>query len=310
MFGQIAHGDSHSHVFGQDQVRDGEQRTKIVIAITALMMIAEIAAGILFGSMALLADGLHMASHTAALLITWLAYVLARRYSGDRRFSFGTGKTNSLAAFASAILLAGFASVMAWKSGVRLFHPVTITFDAAIAVAVAGLVVNAVCALILSGKSVQHEHHDHVHKHKHDHDHDQNLRSAYLHVLADAVTSLTAIAALLTGKFLGWNWMDPIMGIVGAILVASWSWGLLRDSGKVLLDWQASKSTLDEVKFTLEAQADCRITDLHIWSIGPGIYSAAISAVTTQALAIDTIKRRLPSKLGIVHVTVELTHEN
>jgi cation diffusion facilitator family transporter len=211
----------HDHIFGQDQQRVGEKRTLIVIAVTATMMVVEITTGILFGSMALLADGLHMGSHAVALLIALIAYIYARRHAGDERFSFGTGKVNALAGFTGAVLLAVFALVMAWESFDRLLDPVPIAFNSAILVAVVGLLVNGGCALIL----------DAGHSHGNDHHHDHNLRSAYLHVIADALTSVLAIAALLTGKYLGWNWMDPVMGMVGAALVARWSVGLLRPPG-------------------------------------------------------------------------------
>ncbi len=301
----------HSHVFGQDQVRAGERRTIIVVIITAVMMVIEIAAGILFGSMALLADGLHMASHVAALMITWIAYVLARRHATDRRFSFGTGKVNSLGAFTSALLLAGFAALMAWESVVRFVNPVSIAFDYAILVAVVGLLVNAISAVILSARTHSHRHpHDHHHvSHDHDHDTDHNLRAAYLHVLADALTSLTAIFALVTGKFLGWQWMDPAMGVVGSALVARWSWGLLRDASRVLLDRQAPDWMTERIRKAVEDNAICRITDLHVWSIGPGIFGAAISVVATNGKTVTELKRLVPADLGLVHVTMEVHGE-
>lgn len=310
-FKSRAHDASHSHVFGQDQVRGGERRTKLVIIITATMMVVEIIAGIMFGSMALLADGVHMASHTAALTISWAAYVLARRHAGDHRFSFGTGKINSLAAFTSAVLLAGFAAAMAWVSVERLLHPVPIVFDAAIFVAVTGLLVNAVCALILKGDGHAHHDHDHPHDHSHPHahEHDHNLRSAYLHVLADALTSLTAIAALLCGKLLGWNWMDPLMGIAGSILVGSWSWRLLRDAGRVLLDWQAAPDLLNAMRTAIESAGDCRVIDLHVWSIGPGIYNVAMTVGTKAALNGDSLRGRIPDRLGVVHSTIEICQD-
>jgi cation diffusion facilitator family transporter len=299
---------SHSHVFGQDEVKAGERRTVLVIVITAIMMVVEIAAGILFGSMALLADGLHMASHAFALGITWFAYVFARRHAHDSRFSFGTGKVNSLAAFASALLLAGFAVVMAWESGDRFLHPVAIAFDSAILVAVIGLIVNAVSVFILGGGHGHSHGHDHGHEHDHEQHHqkDQNLRAAYLHVMADALTSLLAIFALLAGKYFGLNWMDPAMGIIGAVLVARWSWGLLRDASRVLLDRQAPDDMLAKIQAALEEDGKCEVTDLHVWSIGPGIYAGMISAVSGEQVSPEELKQKLPEDSGLVHVTIEV----
>jgi cation diffusion facilitator family transporter len=286
----------HDHIFGQDQQRVGERRTLIVMAVTAVMMVVEITTGILFGSMALLADGLHMGSHTVALLIALIAYIYARRHAGDERFSFGTGKVNALAGFTGAVLLAVFALGMAWESVDRLLDPVPIAFNSAILVAFVGLVVNGGCALIL----------DAGHSHDHDHHHDHNLRSAYLHVIADALTSVLAIAALLTGKYVGWRWMDPLMGIVGALLVARWSVGLLRTSARVLLDRQAPLEVRDGVTRALECVEGDRVADLHVWSIGPGIWAAEVVVVTDAPLPPDEYKARLPDELHLVHVAVEV----
>jgi cation diffusion facilitator family transporter len=286
----------HDHIFGQDQQRVGERRTLIVIAVTATMMVVEITTGILFGSMALLADGLHMGSHAGALLIALIAYVYARRHARDARFSFGTGKVNALAGFTGAVLLAVFALLMAWESFDRLLDPVPIAFNSAILVAVVGLVVNGGCALIL----------DAGHSHDHDHHHDHNLRSAYLHVIADALTSVLAIAALLTGKYLGWNWMDPVMGMVGAILVARWSIGLLRISAGVLLDHQAPAEVRDGITRALETEDGDRVADLHVWSIGPGIWAAELVVVTDAPQAAEHYKALLPDELHLVHVSVEV----
>ncbi|UCG73058.1 MAG: CDF family Co(II)/Ni(II) efflux transporter DmeF, partial [Chromatiales bacterium] len=214
----------HDHVFDQDRKRSGEKRTLIVVMMTAVMMVIEIAAGLAYGSMALLADGLHMASHTAALGIALVAYIVSRRLAADHRFAFGVGKINSLAGFASAVLLLGFAVAMVTESVDRLINPLAIAFDQALIVAVVGLIVNGVSAWILMSTP-----HDHGHGHAHEH-HDHNLRAAYLHVLADALTSVLAIVALLAGKYFGAGWLDPMMGIVGACLVARWSLGLIRES--------------------------------------------------------------------------------
>ena len=291
----------HDHTFGQDRPKVGELRTAVVVGITGAMMVVEIVAGLAFGSMALLADGLHMASHAVALGISVLAYVYARRHADDRRYTFGTGKVNALAGFTGAVLLAGFALLMAEESVVRFFRPTTIEFDLAIAVAVLGLIVNGACVAILSGGhngSAQHHHDGHAHDH--------NLRSAYLHVLADALTSLLAIFALLGGKFFGLMWLDPAMGIVGAVLVARWSWGLLRTSSKVLLDHEAPAQLRDAITAAIEAHDDNRIADLHVWAIGPNVFAAAISLVTSAPRSADGYRALLPEDLGVRHVTIEV----
>lgn len=298
-------GWQHGHSFGQEVRRPGEGRTLVVIAITATMMVVEIVAGLAFASMALLADGLHMASHTAALGIAAFAYVYARRHATDPRYTFGTGKVNALGGFTGAVLLAAFAVFMAAGSIDRIIHPVTIAFDYAIAVAVAGLVVNGVSAVVLSGgrdargHAGEHAHDDHAHD-------DHNLRSAYLHVLADALTSVLAIVALLGAKYLGSTWMDPAMGIVGAVLVARWSIGLLRASGAVLLDRQGPRGLREKIVASIEADGDSRVADLHLWSIGPGVYAAEVSVVAHAPEAADEYKRRLPRGLGVEHLTVEV----
>jgi cation diffusion facilitator family transporter len=296
----------HTHTFGQDKAKTGERRTCMVIAITVVMMVVEIVAGMAFGSMALLADGLHMASHTAALGIAAMAYVYARRHAHDGRFSFGTGKISALAGFTSAVLLALFALLMAWESLDRVLSPVRIVFNQAIPVAMVGLVVNAASMLILGGN---HDHRDAHHGHEHGHDHahaDHNLRGAYLHVLADALTSLLAIVALLAGKFLGLNWMDPFMGIVGALLVVRWSWGLLRDTSRVLLDRQAPAYIREVIQEGIERHADNRIADLHVWSIGSEVYAGIISLVTDDPKPPEYYKALLPDGLGVVHTTIEV----
>lgn len=227
----------HDHVFGQNRIRVGERRTFVVIALTASMMAVEIVAGVFYGSMALLADGLHMASHAVALCINAFAYVYARRHANDSKYSFGTGKVNALGGFSGAILLAMFAVIMAWESMLRLMQPVEIVYNQAIAVAIMGLFVNAVCVFIL-GKSEHTEHDNNDDHHRHPHHHDYNLKSAYLHVMADALTSVLAIVALLVAKYFGLIWVDPAMGILGAILIARWSLGLLRSTSFILLDRQ------------------------------------------------------------------------
>jgi cation diffusion facilitator family transporter len=293
----------HDHVFAQDKVRPGESRTLLVVVITATMMIIEIAAGFVYGSMALLADGLHMASHAAALGIAFLAYVVARRLAADERFSFGTGKLNSLAGFASAVLLLGFALIMVTESASRFINPVDISYNQALVVAFLGLIVNGLSAWIFA--ATPHDHHDH-HGHGHAHHHDHNLRAAYLHVLADALTSVLAIIALLAAKFYGANWLDPFMGIVGAVLVSRWSYGLIRDSARVLLDRQADETVMAAIRESLEGDSGDRITDLHCWSIGPGIYAADLAIVSDNPQSPDDYRSRIPVKLGVVHATVEV----
>lgn len=296
----------HSHTFGQDQKRPGETKTVIVIAITALTMAVEITAGILFGSMALLADGLHMASHAAALTISAWAYIYARRHANNPEFSFGTGKVNALGGFTGAILLAVFALIMAWESVHRLIDPVEIVFNQAIAVAILGLIVNGVCVFILGDN--HHHHHDHPHHDDHDHepDHDHNLRSAYLHVLADALTSLLAIGALLAAKYFDAIWMDPFMGIVGSLLVARWSVGLIRSTSGILLDKQGPEHLREQIRSAIEKNGTHRISDLHLWSIGPDIYSVILSVESQSPLPPDAYKQLLPADRGIVHVSVEV----
>ena len=296
----------HKHVFGQDQVKSGERRTLIVVLITLTAMVVEITAGIAFGSMALLADGLHMGSHAMALGVAFGAYVVARRFAGDERFSFGTGKFNALAGFTGALLLAVFAIGVGWESVTRLMRPVDIAYSQAVIVAVIGLVVNVVCAIILMGGGHDH-HHDGAHGHGHAHGHeDHNLRAAYMHVLADAVTSVLAIAALLGGMFFGAAWLDAAMGIVGALLIARWSASLMRSSAMVLLDYQAPAAVREQITQALTCD-DEKIVDLHVWSVGPGIRAAIVSIVTHHPKPPEIYKRRLPEGLGVVHLTVE-TH--
>ena len=305
----------HDHTFGQERPRPGERRTFIVIGVTAVTMAVEIAAGMAFGSMALLADGLHMASHTAALGLAAFAYVYARRRAKDTRFSFGTGKVNSLAGFSGAIVLAGFALVMLVESIGRFLDPVEIVFDQAIFVAVAGLVVNGVSMLILGG---HHENNEHDSHHGHDHDHDDsphdghihedhNLRSAYLHVLADALTSVLAILALLAGKYFGTVWLDPVMGVVGAVLVIRWARGLLLQSGRVLLDRQAPLPLRQMVTEVLEEDGQNRIYDLHVWSIGPGYYAVEAAIETSAPRSPAYYRGLLPEGHGLKHATIEVT---
>lgn len=292
----------HDHVFGQDHKKAGETRTAWVIALTTVTMAVEIVSGITFGSMALLADGLHMASHAVALGITVGAYLFARKRARDNRFSFGVGKVYSLAGFASAVLLAVFALMMAAESVGRFFSPVVIAFDEAIAVAVLGLLVNGASVVLLGDKTHNHEHH---------HDHgkksaDHNLRAAYLHVLADALTSLLAIVALLAAKYVGLWWMDPMMGVVGGFLVARWSWFLLRDSSRVLLDTQASPEKTAQTRQALEQEGDVEVLDLHLWHIGPDYLAAAVTLGAASPLPVASYRQRIPKELQVVHSTIEV----
>ena len=295
------HSWQHTHSFGQEHKREGERRTTFVIAITSTMMAVEIVTGIVFGSMALLADGLHMASHTTALFINVFAYIYARRHAHDTRYSFGTGKVNALGGFTGAVLLAVFALMMAWGSVDRLIHPVSIAFNQAIFVAIIGLIVNGVSVFILGHE----ENHDDEHEHF-DHHHDHNLRSAYFHVLADALTSILAIIALMAAKYFGLIWMDPLMGIVGAILVCQWSLGLLRATSSILLDRQGSVEFKTKIKKSIENAGDNLVADLHLWAIGPNIYGVIISIVTHNPEPPAYYKKLLPTDLGLAHVTVEV----
>ncbi len=295
----------HDHIFGQDRKRPGEVRTLIVVVLTAVMMVVEIAAGISYGSMALLADGLHMASHAVALGISMFAYVYARQHARDKRFSFGTGKVNSLGGFSGAVLLALFALAMAWESVKRLIFPVSIQFDQALVVAVLGLIVNGVSVFIL-GHEEETGHHDHDHDHSHRHGDDHNLRAAYLHVLADALTSLLAIGALLSGKYFGLFWLDPVMGIVGAILVARWSVGLLVTTARVLLDHQGPVDLREEIRQSIETEGQASVADLHLWQIGPGIYSVTLTILAADPKPADHYRGLLPQGHGLVHVTIEV----
>ena len=299
----------HDHVFDQDRRRPGESRTLIVIGLTAILMVVEIAAGIMYGSMALLADGLHMASHTVALGIAAFAYVYARRNAQNTAYSFGTGKVNALGGFAGAVLLAVFALFMGVESIGRLLSPVEIVINQAIFVAVLGLFVNGVSVIILGVNDHGHDHHHHGHDHHGGHGHthhDHNLKSAYLHVLADTLTSILAIVALLAAKYLGLVWMDPLMGIFGAVLVTRWSYGLLLSTSAVLLDRQAPHTLREKLREVIEQDGDTRIADLHVWSIGPGIYSAQLCVVAHRPATPAEYKARIPHSLPLVHTSIEV----
>jgi cation diffusion facilitator family transporter len=320
----------HDHVFLGEKHEENERRTWFVVALTLVMMVGEIAAGSIFGSMALLADGWHMATHAAALGIAGLAYLLARQYARHARFTFGTGKFGELAAFSSAIILLMIAIQIAYESVLRLIAPVPIAYGEAIAVASLGLCVNLVSAWLL--RDSHDHHHGHTHGHAHDHDddgdhdhndqdddhhhahdghhghgHDNNLRSAYLHVLADAVTSVLAIMALVIGAFSGWRWTDPAVGLVGSVVIASWASGLIRDAGAVLLDASADDNLEGVIRARLESDGD-RVTDLHLWQVGPGHRAAVISLVSDAPRQPAIYKERLRDLENLSHVTVEVEH--
>lgn len=262
----------HHHQFNMENPQ-GERNTWKVIFLTLVMMVIEIVAGLLFGSMALLADGFHMATHTFALGITVIAYYYSRKHAHDRRYSFGTGKIGVLGGFTSAIFLALVSFAMIFESSIRLVTPISIRFNEAIFVAVIGLAVNLVSAYLLHGSGADHHHSEHEHNECHDH----NLRAAYLHVIADALTSLLAIVALITGKYFGWIWMDPIMGIVGAIVILKWAYNLVTQTGKILLDYNVDKSFMTKIKVILESDSDTRISDIHAWKLGSQKYAAIVS---------------------------------
>jgi cation diffusion facilitator family transporter len=290
----------HDHSFLGARHAVNERRTWLVVALTATMMVGEIVGGTIYGSMALVADGWHMCTHAGALAVAALAYRYARKHARDARFSFGTGKLGELAGYSSALILALVAVLIGYKSIARLLHPVSIGFDEAIVIAVIGLGVNLASAWLLRD---EHEH-EHDHRDGH-HRHDHNLRAAYLHVLADAMTSVLAIVALGAGRLYGWTWMDPAMGVVGALVIAHWSIGLLRSSGAVLLDTVLDTRLAAQIKERLEVGTD-RVADLHVWRVGPGHAAVIAAIVTDRPLATDQYKARLRDLRGLSHVTIEL----
>ncbi len=296
---------AHDHVFLGAAHDANARRTLWVVWLTAVMMVGEIAAGYWTGSMALLADGFHMATHAGALAVAAAAYAYARRHAHSAAYSFGTGKVGDLAGFASAMVLGLIALGIGVESVLRLFEPIRVAFGEATIVAVLGLAVNLASAVLLSGGHhhghAHHHDHDHDHDHDHHHGHDNNLRSAYMHVLADALTSVLAIAALLAGRYLGWAWMDPAMGIVGAVVIARWSWTLMRDTAAVLLD-RTDDPVAMEVRALVEAGGDARIVDLHVWRVGPEARAAIVSVVGVDA---DAIRARLAPVHELAHLTVE-----
>jgi cation diffusion facilitator family transporter len=294
----------HDHVFLGSAHDRNARRTLWVVALTLVMMVGEVAAGYLTGSMALLADGLHMATHAGALGIAAAAYAYARRHATSDRFSFGTGKVGDLGGFASALILGLVSLGIAVESGMRLLHPAQVQFGTATLIAMVGLVVNIVSALLLSGGHAHgHADHHHTHEHGHGHGHDNNLTSAYVHVLADALTSVLAIAALLAGRYLGWVWLDPAMGMVGAFVIARWSWTLMGTTAAVLLD-RTDQHVADEIRTLVEAPGDAQVTDLHVWQVGPEAHAAIVSAVGTASA--EAIRERLKPVHEVGHLTVEV----
>jgi len=281
-----------------------ERRTRIVIGITAVMMVLEITVGLMSHSMALLADGWHMSTHVTAFLITAVAYYLARRHASNVRFSFGTGKIGVLGGFASAVVLAVVALLMAGESVRRLFVPLTIHFNEAIGIACLGLAVNLGCAFLLKDN-----HDPEGHSHGSAHHHDLNLRAAYLHVLADAFTSVLAIIALTGGKFFGWAWLDPAVGLVGSGVVFSWAYTLSRDTSGILLDRTPPSSDLpEEIRRAVESDGDSLVTDLHVWQVGTGKFAAIVSIVAHQPKSSDEYRELLREHEELVHLTIETQH--
>ncbi len=316
---------THEHVYLGDAHEANERRTWIVVALTGAMMVGEIAAGTMFNSMALLADGWHMATHAGALGISAFAYRYARRHARDARFAFGTGKVGDLAGYTSAVVLGVVALLIAYEAVARLRAPLPIAFDEAIAVAVLGLAVNLVSAVVLSrghghapGEHRDPDHHDHdLHDHDHDHDHapgraeahahaDHNLRSAYLHVLADALTSVLAILALVLGRWAGAAWLDPAVGLVGALVIARWAVHLLRDTGRVLLDFAAAERSARAIRLAIEAREGDRLSDLHLWRVGPGHLAAIVSVVSNRGATAEDVRAAVGAVAGLAHLTVEV----
>ncbi|WP_141731423.1 CDF family Co(II)/Ni(II) efflux transporter DmeF [Oligoflexus tunisiensis] len=308
----------HSHVFDAGNPL-AERNTMRAVILTAVVMVVEIIGGWWFNSMALLADGWHMSSHALALGLSVAAYAAARKLAGHSHFSFGTWKIEVLGGYTSAIFLLGVAGMMLFESVERFITPAAIRYNEAIAIAVLGLATNVLCAWLLKdghGHSHDHEHdhhhhdHGHGHDHKHDHGHDLNLRSAYVHVVTDAATSVLAIIALFSGKLWGWDWMDPLMGIVGAVLVAIWAFGLIRDSGRILLDAEMNAPVVDEIKDVIRnLPVQATITDLHVGRVGKGKFSCILAVSVKEPVEPSYFKKALSVHDELVHVTVEVNRQ-
>jgi cation diffusion facilitator family transporter len=315
---------AHNHVFLGEGHERNERRTWTVIALCAFMMVAEIIGGLLFGSIALVADGLHMSTHASALLLAALAYRYARRHANDERFSFGTGKFGDLAGFTSAIVLAMFALLIGYESLTRFIWPVPISFNEAIPIAALGLIVNVVSVILLGGghehfhsndPTAGHDHHGHEHEHHYDHGHvasaahrDNNLRAAVVHVLADAAVSILVIVGLVLGRLFGWIWMDPAAGLLGAIVIVTWAYTLIRDTGGVLLDMNPDRAMAERMRAMIETDGD-RLTDLHLWRLGPGHLGAILSVATKQERGPDYYQSLLGRFRVLSHVTVEVQRQ-
>jgi cation diffusion facilitator family transporter len=328
-----SHQVGHSHVFLGPGHEQNERKTWAVIALCGAMMLVEIIGGSMFGSLALVADGLHMSTHAGAMLIAALAYTYARRHAHDSRFVFGTGKLGDLAGFSSAIILAMIALLIGYEAVARLLAPIPIQFTEAIPIAVVGLLVNIASAWLLSGGD--HHGHSHGHEHEHEHEHvhesahddhhgealqdthqlvtgaahaahrDHNIRSAYVHVMADAIVSILAITGLVLARTFGWLWMDPVAGIVGALVIANWSYGLIRDTGRILLDMQPDKDMDSKLRAAIECDGD-QLADLHLWRLGPGHLGAVLSVVTHERRDCEFYRERLHAFKNLSHVTVEV----
>jgi len=300
----------HSHIFLGAAHERNERKTWAVIAICTVMMVAEIAGGLWFGSVALIADGLHMSTHAGALLIAALAYTYSRRYATDQRLTFGTGKLGDLAAFASAIVLAMIALLIGYESIDRLIEPVPIAFNQAIPIAVLGLGVNLLSAVLLRDDHEHshghaHDHHDHDHAHDHSIHRDHNLRAAFVHVMADAAVSVLVIVGLVLGRQFGWLWLDPVMGLIATVVILSWSWTLVRSAGAILLDASPDPALANDIATRLEQSGD-RISDLHLWRVGPGHLAAVISLVSDHPNSPGFYKDKLAGLPSLSHVTVEV----
>ncbi len=313
---------ARNHIFLGEGHEKNERRTWTVIALCSFMMVAEIAGGLLFGSIALVADGLHMSTHASALLLAALAYRYARQYAGDERFSFGTGKLGDLAGFSSAIVLAMIALLIGYEGITRLFWPVAIDFKEAIPIAALGLIVNVASALLLSGGNQDHgqshdrnhDRHDHAgHAHEHEHAHhtahrDNNMRAAIVHVLADAAVSVLVIVGLSLAFIFGWNWMDPVVGLIGAVVIAAWAYTLICDTSAILLDMNPDRKMTERIRAIIETDGD-RLTDFHVWRVGPGHLAAILSVETQQQRGPDYYQSQLRRFRALSHVTVEVLHQ-
>jgi cation diffusion facilitator family transporter len=320
---ELLTGDEHQHVFLGSGHAANERKAWAVIGLCSAMMLIEIGGGIAFGSLALVADGLHMSTHAIAMLIAALAYTFARKHAADARFSFGTGKVGDLAGFSSAIVLALIALLIGYEAVVRFLAPVPISFREAIPIAFLGLIVNVVSARLLSGG----DDHHHAHARAHDHGHgaegdiggqnvdhaghgahrDHNLRAAFVHVAADAAVSVLAILGLTAARFLGWVWMDPVMGIVGAVVISTWAYALVRDTGRILLDMTPDTALLARIRRRVEVDGD-RVADLHLWRLGPGHLGAIVTIVTQRPRDPSFYRSQLKCFPALSHVTVEVAN--